>query len=180
MKILIINGKPRAGKTTFCKAALRKAGLTYYYSTIDEVKRLAMLIGWDGNKDAKGRKFLSDLKDALTDYNDLPHQYLVKQIQHHCKKYKDTPEIFDNLVFFIESREPEDIDRWRKENNAKAVLITNNSEPNKQIWSNHADDEVFDCEYDYIIENNVSLKEWENNAGWFARQIKREPWESHV
>lgn len=180
MKILIINGKPRTGKTTFCKAATQKCGLVYYYSTIDEVKRLAELIGWDRQKDAKGRKFLSNLKDILTEYTDLPHQHLIKQIQQHCEKYKNTPEIINNLIFLIESREPDDIDRWRKEHNAKAILIKNNSELDNQVWSNHADDEVFDCIYDYIIENDEPLEEWEETAAWFIREIKRDKWESHV
>lgn len=180
MKILIINGKPRTGKSTFCEAAAQKCGLVYHYSTITEIKRLAKLIGWDGNKDAKGRKLLSDLKDVLSEYSDLPHQHLKRIIKGQCEKYKYTPEIANNLIFLIESREPEDIKRWREECNAKAVLIKDNSELDDQVWSNHADDEVFNCTYDYVIDNNESLEDWKETAGWFIHQIKREKWESHI
>ena len=81
MKIICVNGYARSGKDTFCNFAFYHRGLVYTYSTIDEVKKLAKKIGWDGEKDAKGRKFLSDLKDCLTEYNDLPNRYILKQIQ---------------------------------------------------------------------------------------------------
>lgn len=180
MKILIINGKPRTGKSTFCDVAHKKRGLIYTYSTIDEVKKLAKHLGWNGTKDEKGRKFLSDLKDALTEYNDLPHQYIATEIKKHCDRYKDTPEIINNLIFIVQSREPDDIERWQEENNAKAILVRNNEYLNDHIWSNHADDDVYNCAYDYIIDNNESLEEWEETIIWFIDKIRKEKWESHI
>ena len=82
MKILIINGKPRTGKSIFCNTAFQKCGLVYCFSTIDEVKRLARYLGWDGKKDEKGRKFLSDIKDAVI-LND------IKRIHSMAENYKN-------------------------------------------------------------------------------------------
>lgn len=180
MKILIINGKPRSGKSIFCDTIRQRKGLIYSYSTIDEVKKLARQLGWDGKKDEKGRKFLSDLKDAMTEYNDLPHQYILNEIQKHCEKYKDTPEIINNLIFLVQSREPDDIERWQAENNAKAILVRREGFLDDHIWSNHADDEVYDCAYDYVIDNIDSLEEWKETSVWFIEQIRREKWESHI
>ena len=178
MKILIINGKGRVGKDTFCQFISEKKGLVYIYSTVDKVKEYAKLLGWDGNKDAKGRKFLSDIKDAMTEYNDGPHQYIVEQIKQVYEKYKDDDMIRNNLVFLIHSREPDDIERWVNENNARAILIR--SETREQTWNNHADDDVFDCIYDYIVYNDGSLEEWKETAGEFINEVKKEKWESHI
>ena len=43
-------------------------------STITYVKDIAKTIGWDGGKSPADRRFLSDLKDALTRWKDLPYQ----------------------------------------------------------------------------------------------------------
>lgn len=179
MKILIINGKPRTGKTTFCDAAIEKRGLVYQYSTVDEVKKLARLLGWNGIKDGKGRKFLSDLKDALTEYNDLPRKHIIKQIEKRLELYKDEPIALKDMVIFIHSREPDDIEKWR-EYGAKAILIKGNIDLDSINWNNHADDEVFDCIYDYVIDNTQSLREWRETAAWFVDEIRKEDWESHI
>ena len=42
------------------------------FSTVDKIKEIARDFGWDGEKTPKARKFLSDLKDVFTDWNDLP------------------------------------------------------------------------------------------------------------
>lgn len=77
-KIIIVNGQSANGKTTFEKMVKdiaaehnKKVVIT---STIDIVKEFATMIGWDGSKTPKDRKFLSDLKDALTQWKDIPYQ----------------------------------------------------------------------------------------------------------
>ena len=66
-KVFIINGAAGVGKDTFVEIAkykiFIKTGLpTYNISSVDNVKTAAKILGWDGEKDARGRKFLSDLK----------------------------------------------------------------------------------------------------------------------
>ena len=64
MEIIVINGYPMSGKdefTTYCKEILkRKTIQSYNISTVDKVKEIAKLMGWDGEKTPKARKFLSD------------------------------------------------------------------------------------------------------------------------
>ena len=49
-------------------------------STIDYVKDIAKVLGWDGTKTLENRRMLSDLKDLLTRWNDSPHQSVCNKI----------------------------------------------------------------------------------------------------
>ena len=179
MKILIVNGAPCSGKDTFCEAALYNRGLVYPISTVDRIKQIALFAGWSGEKDAKGRKLLSDIKDALTLYNDLPRNYVLDYIRTKAEQL-DTTIMFgsDEAIFLVQSREPADIKRWVEENGAKALYITR--EDTEQHWGNHADDNSWDYNYDYFLENNDTELEWEKEAVRFIDMIRRENWESHV
>ena len=63
-KIFITNGMARCGKDTFAKF-LNELIPTMKYSSIDKVKDIAYLCGWDGGKTERDRKFLSDLKKVI-------------------------------------------------------------------------------------------------------------------
>lgn len=120
MKIFIINGQGGAGKTSFenmvstyaWKMDRKKIGIC---SMVDKIKMIAMNIGWTGSKEDKDRKFLSDLKDLCDKYNDLSYSYIKERI----KEYKENN--FD--ILFIDARQIEDINRLKKEYNAKTVII---------------------------------------------------------
>ena len=80
VKVVIINGMPMSGKTTFeelcqkiCDPFAKESGFEEdnilcvdICSTVDFVKIVAKQCGWDGTKDLKNRKFLSDLKIGKT------------------------------------------------------------------------------------------------------------------
>lgn len=169
MKIFIVNGLPGSGKTTFeeifSKYAKVHGKKTKIVSTIDVIKEKAKLIGWDGEKDAKGRKLLSDLKDILTEYNDLS----FKTVTNVVKMQKDNG-ITD--FFFIDSREPEDIERLKKELGAETILISRKI-LEKEKQSNHADTNVSLCEYDYIIHNDLDIGMLKESAEFFYDYIER-------
>lgn len=150
MKIYIVNGMPTSGKTTFEQFSASYIGTEKckIISTIDCVKMVAKICGWKGEKDSKSRKFLSDLKDLLTNYNDLPFEYINKEIN---KSAQDT-------TFFIDCREPDEIERLRDALKAKTILIRRSDIENIN-WDNHADSEVLNYNYDYIVENNGTLQD---------------------
>ena len=76
MKIYVVNGAPGAGKTTFENTVEALSYNCDIISTIDPIKERAFLFGWNGEKDAKGRKLLYNLKRAWVEYGDQPYTWL--------------------------------------------------------------------------------------------------------
>jgi len=160
--IIIINGSGSWGKDTFVH--LVKKNCKYQvmnYSSVNKVKMIAKMGGWDGGKTEKDRKLLSDLKLLFSDYNDMP--------------YKDVVEVIDifkgnNCPFlFIHVREPDEIQRFVNDFGAKTLLITNNNI--KRIESNMADANVLNFAYDYTINNNDTIEDLEQEAIKFIKEI---------
>ncbi len=170
--IVIINGPPRAGKDTF--VSLCKELSTFEVinlSSVDMIKMVAQILGWDGQtKDEESRKFLSDLKDLSTKYNDGPTRYLSNQIS-------SSPP--DSIVF-CHIREPYDIEKlrlkWAETSNRippmykiHTLLIDRNTE----TYNNHADKNVRDYDYEFVIDNNYDLTHLAREAKKFLKKIEK-------
>ena len=170
MKYFIINGRPRSGKDTFVNFCLEELGaLGKLISTVDFVKEIATRCGWDKTKTPKNRKFLSDLKDLLTNWGDVPYKKTLQEIDM-FKFDLDYWDVSDKGVVFIMCREPKEIERFERELNAKSVLIRRASVEFEQ-QSNHADSEVLNHKYDYIIENNGTVDELKEKAKEFLKNL---------
>ena len=161
MKVIVINGLPRSGKSTFVEFCKESDADVYNISTVDEVKEKAKLLGWDGVKDEPGRRFLSDLKDALTLYCDGPFRYVAEKIE----AVKDN----ENALCFVHCREPKEIQRFVDEYNAKTLFIRRAAADD--IVSNHADAQVYDFDYDFVYSNDGSLEKLARDAISFANWI---------
>lgn len=158
--IFIVNGMARSGKDTFANF-LKDCANVIKISSVDRVKLIAYKSGWDGGKTEKDRKFLSDLKCLLTEYNDLPFKSISFQVELFKKN-------FNADVLLIDIREPEEIERAKKAFGAKTILIKNDRVP--QISSNMADAGVYNYDYDIIIENNGTLEEFREKVKQFAEE----------
>ena len=85
-QVFIINGSGGVGKDTFVDLVDHNLShkyryLTMNFSSVDKVKKVAEIIGWDVySKTEKDRKFLSDLKLLCTEYNDMPFNDIVYRI----------------------------------------------------------------------------------------------------
>lgn len=174
-KIIIVNGTGGAGKTTFenyCMDYLGKDNC-YIFSTIDFVKHLAKECGWNGEKTLEARKFLSDFKDFLSDtyMGDLTYQDVKKKILGVLFRYNQCEANTDNLVFFVDAREPEQIKTFVETLDAKTVLIRNEKQEQMET-SNHADRDVLQFDYDWIINNNGTLEELKEKARVFCQLIR--------
>lgn len=158
--VFVINGMARAGKDTFVKLFDNNSDYDVMnVSTIDPIKDLARtIIKWDGNKTEKSRKLLSDLKKIMTEYDDRCFNYLKENID----KYSD-------MIYFIHCREIDEIERIVKEFDAKTILIKNNRV--QVVESNDSDKNVFNYNYDYVIENNGSIEEFEEKVKKFLKLI---------
>ena len=157
-KIFIQNSVGGSGKDTWA-GLIGKYISTHKYSIVDLPKEAARILGWDGGKTEKDRKFLSDVMDLSTEYNDAPFRDVMSVVD----DFKSN--LIEDEVIFIDMRDPKDIARAVETFGAETILIRN---PNvKKIESNHADANVEKYEYDYIIENNGSLEQLD----WVAKEF---------
>lgn len=164
-KIFIQNSVGGSGKDTWA-GLVGKYIPTYKYSIVDLPKEAAKVLGWDGGKTEKDRKFLSDIMDLSTEYNDSPFQDVVSVVI----DFKNN--LIEDEVLFIDMRDPKDIARAVETFGAKTILMRN---PNvEKIESNHADANVENYEYDYIIENDGSLGDLESVAKDFVETAIKE------
>lgn len=171
MKIIIVNGKGGCGKTTFEQLATEKSSYKIgIVSTIDYVKNVATAIGWNGIKDDKSRKLLSDLKRDLTEWNDLP----FKKVAERLYEYKGM--CYDFV--FIDCREPDEIDRYVKEYNAITLLI-NRDEVNRK-YGNISDDNVDNYLYDFVVDNNGTLQDLEDSMHTFFSALHKIKFEKNL
>ena len=177
MRVFLINGKPRSGKDTFIEMCREIAGVHYVQalSFVDAPKEIARKCGWNGQKDPKSRKFLADLTDLLTEYNDYPFQSTLKDVIFYRDYYK-MYDVEDRSTVFICARETSVIDRFKEEFGnynieALSILVRNNRTESVEA-SNRADANVLGdgYVYDIIIDNNGSMNELHDEAVKFCEQ----------
>jgi hypothetical protein len=132
------------------------------------VKDIAIECGWNGEKTPKDRKFLSDLKDLLAEWNDVPYQMLRREIAKVRLLAEQYNIDHDKFVIFIHCREPQEIQRFVEEYDAITVLVRRFEVENLE-QSNHADSEIFNYKYDVEVMNNSTLDELKNTAKTFLR-----------
>ena len=164
--VFILNGSGGCGKDTFglfC-AKYSKYGIRHC-STVDPIKQAALRMGWDGNKDEKGRKFLSDLKDLCTEAFDTSFNYIKEQIE--------DADFNDIEYLFVDCREPKEIDKLVSHFGAKTIYI-DASKRVPQINSNHADANVSNYVYDYYINNNGTIEDLQELAKGFMHMWDKE------
>lgn len=174
-QIFIINGSGGVGKDAFVKMvngqSLEELAIVGNYSSVDKVKLIAKIIGWDGSKTERDRKFLSDLKLLTTEYNDMPLNDLKEYANIFLNRYTyreyDTPR-----MLFLHIREPEEIAKAVKafkEYDAKTVLVKKDSV--KHITSNMADENVYNYDYDIVVNNNGTLEDLTEKAKCFLNDF---------
>ena len=158
--IIIINGSGGAGKDTFVEYCAQYTNVMNV-SAVDLVKEAAKILGWQGEKDEKARKMLSDIKSISINYNDGPTNYIVSR----ANEFQSSD--FD--LMFVHIREPEEIEKAKILLGAKTLLVKNS---NKEIiTSNESDRRVEEYNYDFIIDNSGSLEALEAEAKKFVNNI---------
>lgn len=161
-KVFILNGVGASGKGEFSDR-LNKCTPTYKYSIVDLPKEAAKVLGWCGGKTEKDRRFLSDIMDLSADYNDSPFRDVISIVT----DFKN--DLIEGEVLVIDMRDPTDISRAVKAFGAETILIRNPCV--RKIESNHADRDVENYNYDYIIENDGTLEQLERVARQFVCDV---------
>ena len=164
--VIIVNGRPRSGKDTFCKYIIKyceeKGEYCDIWSTIDFEKELLEEIvnrPYDVTSE-KDRGFLSEFKQLINRYYDITFRDFVNLLE------------FYNGIFLIHSREWNEINRFKdycKENNIKFITVFITS-PNEQKFSNWSDTFCIDRKefYDILINNNGTLEDLKKYAEQFC------------
>ena len=122
------------------------AECVYNISTVDFVKEVATMCGWDGTKTPKNRKFLSDLKDLLTEWDDVPFNKIIDTIDTWAYERIAEGE-YDRSLVFVHCREPKEIEKLVEHYNiddediVTTLLIRREAAENIQ-QINHADNDV--------------------------------------
>ena len=155
----IINGSARVGKDTFVELFSDffkdyNKVIVNNISTVGYIKAIARdSFGWDDVKDEKGRQLLSDLLDADVKYQNGPFKRTTSIIS----KFKMMNSTM-NIINFIHSREPSEIKKYKNElENSRTILIRREL---NDSYSNHADQNVENYIYDFIINNNGTIKDY--------------------
>lgn len=163
-QVFVINGSGGVGKDTFVElVAIVSGRKALQYSSVDKVKDIARQIGWDGQKDEKSRRFLSDLKILCSDFCDMPFKSMMD-----ANSYFQKEEQYEMIFFHI--REPEEIARAVRVFGAKTILIEKSNVP--QIISNMADGGVYNYNYDITIHNDGDISDLESKAKKFYSDFK--------
>ena len=169
LKVIVINGQGGIGKNTFVEYCIKAHEDTRSISLINEIKHVAKILGWKGDKTKRDRKFLNNLKQLTTKYNNFPFESVALNISNILEQYKEDEKSTKDLIIFIHAREPEDINYLVNKYDAKTLLIRKSGLAKK--YGNPADDKVFDTDYDYIVYNDANLEELEAEAEKFMRKI---------
>lgn len=171
VKVYIVNGYPRSGKDSFVDYCLKRLGAVgNKMSTVDEIKKFAKSLGWNGEKTPESRFYLSELKRITDDWLDASN-YLIDQKIKFIKAEADAYGMnYDLFVLFIHCREPIKIKEIVKKYAAKTIFI-NREEKKLQSVSNESDACVEQISYDYTIENNGTLEELRKKAETFVENI---------
>jgi len=175
VQIVVINGVGGSGKDTFVDACQKIDKDIYNLSMIDYVKQTASQLGWNGEKDDKGRRFLCDLKGALENFDDSPYksiQWSIKQIMNSdILNYTDEK---NSCIIFIHAREARDIERLVKDYNAFTVLIRRPAVEHSHTFTNHADLDVLSYHpYDYIYWNIGTVNKIEKDVKDFLEIVNK-------
>lgn len=163
MKIVIINGTAQTGKDKFVKIFKDKFQnlRVKNISSVDKVKIIAELaFGWNGKKDEKSRKLLSDMKKVWSEYNDGPTKYIFEKIDIDTKYCLENNKLIKNNVYFLHIREPEEIEKIKNKYGQICTTLLIKKD-NVLVPDNYSDKSVYNYKYDYVVDNNGDFKKLE-------------------
>ena len=193
--ILIFNGCPRSGKTTFERALAEKYNSLIYSSITPIIELTEQMIKATGNeylndfydftactKNFRYRKLLSDMKNALYSFDD--GVYINSKLYEQVLKF-----IRDDSIEFlmIDIREPKMIQSFIRMLKIKfiftynfkvrTILIKNT---HNELFGNISDDNVEDYQYDLVIHNNSTLEKFTGEILEGFIQILKNDYESQA
>ena len=152
--VIVINGKGKAGKDTICDIVSRHYS-TINVSSITPIKEIAQQHGWNGEKDNRARRFLSDLKKAFSEYNDLPTKYLLSE-------YSEFIADRELEIMFAHIREASEISHFSGKITTPLIKLYIDR-PGLGRYDNDSDDNADRFVYDHVYVNDKPREELESD-----------------
>ncbi len=161
MIVILLSGKAEAGKDTFFEMTAERYAkrLIKRIAFADALKEIAFAMGWDGNKDVRGRGLLQDLGEIGRKYHaDLWVDKTIETLQAYSKEA--------DIVCFTDCRYPnelEGIKNWTKLNPSHQVVTVRIERPGHVIAANQnhiSEIALDDYTFDYRIINDGSLEDY--------------------
>lgn len=154
--LVILNGFPRSGKDEFANLLINHF-YTYdicgaLISSVEVIKEVALLLGWNGEKDQASRNALSELKDLATKHWDSPFKMMCENADNISSE--------EAIIFIV--REPIEIERFKQKYPETITIFIERD--NHETANNHADLDCGNYFYDLYIENNGTLEQLEESA----------------
>lgn len=173
-KVVIVNGRPRAGKDTFIDMVsmfARNGGKTVRsFSSIDPVRDMLRQAGFNlDRKTPKDRKLLAIVGDAVQEHSFWRTDQCIEAI---VKLHREAQ---GRGVMLLHIREPKNIGiirQWCESGlfvSVSTVFI--DSDRAETVASNAADAEVEDMEYDVRITNHGTLEDLNTKALAFCNHV---------
>lgn len=177
--VVIINGKPCAGKDEFvkqCHVCLYNHCECVNISSVDIHKQILRKIGWDGKtKSDDVRELLCRMKEFSILHGDIPTKYMLDTIFSYIGKGSD-------CVIFCHIREVAEIKKLiRALRGLRCMGITYSTvfirredkikSLNKDACCASDDVDIEDFDYDFIIDNFGTLNSLKNKASRFINYL---------
>lgn len=176
--VVIVNGKPESGKTTFeglCISHLNRSEVAHGHilSSIDFVKKIYELLGWDGVKTQQARKHLSELKKIWIETSNGPINYVLHNVIEGFSEDEDHVIFVDvreesEIIAMVEAFEP------LQSHDVRCTTLFINRPDNEGIeYGNKSDDSVGQnmSLYNYVINNSSGLIEFCEMAELFINDL---------
>ena len=173
--LIIINGLGGSGKSSFIELCWHycekeKVGIVRELSTVDYVKKIARLCGWDGSKSEHNRIFLSDLKKAFAKWDNTPIKTIFNEITNTIAKNPEEK----NFFFFVNSREPEDIKQILSIEQEKGYRVATLKVERSGLKTNEVPElinDIINMKSDYFIKNNGTIDDLKSEAKDFINHL---------
>ena len=154
VKVIVINGAAGSGKDSFVNFCKEVApNYVESMSTVDFIKEIARKVGWNGEKTPETRKYLSDLKDIFSNWLDASYKEVEKKLRGMECDIVYYGQLSTDFYLFVHCREPKEINKLVNNLGAKTVFIVRPGI--EKVTTNHADLDVEDYDYDYLLKMMV-------------------------
>lgn len=157
-KLIGVTGYAQSGKDEIGRICA-----THGYNRVafaDEVKRIAFMMGWDGKKDERGRRFLQDIGNRAREYD---QDVWVRLAFAEAQRYERM--VFTDVRFLNEAR-------WIK--NAGGVLVRVVRDGVGPANDDVSETELEQIRYDFLVNNSTTLDDLRENVDRLMSRISGE------